>query len=1360
MDATPVAIPLGANAQQILDAHPPGTRFVLASGIHRAQALRPQDGDVIEGEPGAVLNGCLPLENWERHPDGWWTHTAPFMAPMAPPGTWDCASPLCAQTQDFYLDGVRLMPVETLAMVTTDGEWFFDRTETKIYLKADPTDLPAELGGPAITAIDCSPPGLPPALGVVIKNLTIENYPCPPQVGAVRLGGGGTIRDCRVTGSHSYGIQLMWGPALVKDCYIADNGMCGIGGTGIGAIVEGCEIADNVWPLYAGLAWDNGGVKMAVARDMVFRRNYIHRNGGPGLWVDIQTTNLTVEDNIVEFNDWEGILIEISDKTEIRRNISRWNGLLHRGALWGGQVCLQNSSGVVIESNYLESGWDGVSPWGSRQGVMLINQVDRQFEEGLLGARFGVRDVHISRNTLVMPGGGHNGVDYGTLGWDSYEDFLAANLTWADNRYLVAQPLYHLWSWRLQPNWDATVAKWLRWEQWSPLQDSGSTLESFGPHDYPPYGTGQHALIKATTGHDYPALKAELTRRPAPPATDRDADGLPDAWERLYATTLNILDGPGDNDGDGATNLQEAAAGTNPLDADSDGDGLSDSWESSRGLNPLIYDSHLDADDDGRSTLEEMADGTDPATAEPLDLPAPESALSFWVSTTSHLTTGEEGALTRWVDSSRARLPISWFGGPRVSTTTPTGVPLVDPGDMVLVPGAEGRWGTTESGFTMTFIYQPEVINTDRAWGAVLTNEEYLMAGFRVRLESGYLVASASQSGGTLILTGHTRLTAGQPHIITLAVGPNGTGGALYLDGQLEAWSPTGHVIPSEADLMLGNTNGVTPHPGLFGDIILFNRLLTHRERRSLERWLQQKFVAGLPVSDDRDRDGLPDDWEIARGVDPRTPNREADDDGDGATNQTEFQLGLNPVVADTDGDTMPDGWEVRWGTDPLVDDRLADPDGDGLSNQDEYVNGSSPLQPDGNPPFLAFNRMRLWWRATLGAETSGAFITRWLDSAPAGNAGQPQVAGIALPLAPTLWAERPVLRLSEYPMVSSRPVDPGTLLHREGATITLVIRPESVPTDPGFKRIFAFGDVLVGLDTGLLILRNASGSRAVASAELAPATPFILTCLYSPDPASSRLLVNGQPVAELSGFIAPSPATFSLGGPGTWPVDVAEVIVHAGLLTPLSRRFAEDVLQAKWLGDGPLAADTDSDGLPDWWEHESCSIPAVADSAADADWDGLSNQAAYAAGRPGFVWLDADGDSMHDHWESAFGLNPAVDDATEDVDHDGIPNALEHALLSSPIALESPEPWGISVGDSAAGSPAVLTVRVSSRSWASRGRWQTNPTLQPAAWEWILPGSIAQPTTGATAVEQLLQPPPKIDGAPRFLVRLALFGE
>ena len=97
-------------------------------------------------------------------------------------------------------------------------------------------------------------------------------------------------------------------------------------------------------------------------------------------------------------------------------------------------------------------------------------------------------------------------------------------------------------------------------------------------------------------------------------------------------------------------------------------------------------------------------------------------------------------------------------------------------------------------------------------------------------------------------------------------------------------------------------------------------------------------------LSGDTDGDGIPDDVELANGMNPSDPVDGLEDyDRDGLTNKQELDLGTELRKADTDGDGLIDGREVTLGTDPL----LVDTDGDGLSDGLEVSTGSDPRDPN-----------------------------------------------------------------------------------------------------------------------------------------------------------------------------------------------------------------------------------------------------------------------------------------------------------------------------------------------------------------------------------------------------------------------------
>ena len=84
--------------------------------------------------------------------------------------------------------------------------------------------------------------------------------------------------------------------------------------------------------------------------------------------------------------------------------------------------------------------------------------------------------------------------------------------------------------------------------------------------------------------------------------------------------------------------------------------------------------------------------------------------------------------------------------------------------------------------------------------------------------------------------------------------------------------------------------------------------------------------------------------------ADPLITGANEDPDGDGLTNQQEFDLNTNPKNPDTDGDGLPDGWEVANGLNPLVPDADQDPDGDSFSNRLEFLFGTNPKNAASKP--------------------------------------------------------------------------------------------------------------------------------------------------------------------------------------------------------------------------------------------------------------------------------------------------------------------------------------------------------------------------------------------------------------------------
>jgi hypothetical protein len=397
---------------------------------------------------------------------------------------------------------------------------------------------------------------------------------------------------------------------------------------------------------------------------------------------------------------------------------------------------------------------------------------------------------------------------------------------------------------------------------------------------------------------------------------------------------------------------------------------------------------------------------------------------------------------------------------------------------------------------------------------------------------------------------------------------------------------------------------------------------------------------------------------------------------------------------------------------------------------------------------------LRLWWRSDVGLESSANRVTRWADSSARDHPGLPNPAGPILLTPPA--PGRPAVEVSSADSLASAPIDFSTALHRPGATLIAVVHPP-LPGPAGvFQPFLSVAGTPLGAIDGRLAARPDPAAPVLAAPTALAPGPHLISLALAHPPAATRLFVDGQLVAE-----GPSPqpapaAPVQLGGfASAWPAAVGEVAAFAGVLSRAQRVVWERMLAGKWQQAGPLAGDTDGDGLPDWWEWEAATDPAFPDAQGDADLDGIANLSALHQRRGGFVWIDADRDGMHDHWESAAGLDPELDDAGLDLDGDALANALEHALGTHPAVAPNPvDAWTIAL----AGDPPAINVTVAfrrnHRSWRHRPILEQSNDLAHASWIPLpLADTLTPPADGVSPVSATA--PVHLHPASHFRVRL-----
>ena len=382
-----VAIAPGTNIQSVINANPAGTSYFLRAGYHRTNFtgvnqvhIAPKAGDTFEGETGAVLSGAMLLTQFTHSGSSWYAAGLSVHQ-----GTSYGTGPETAtRPEDLFINDKVLQRVMTLSEVGP-GKWFFDYGADRVYFGDDPTGKSVEISS-LRNAFNSG------ADNVTIKNLTIEKYACPAQSGAVQMnssnGGGKSllIENCNIRFNHGVGVKLLEG-SMLKNSHIHNNGQLGVHAIGKDILVEGNEIDNNNFAGYS-VDWEAGGTKFFRTTNLVVRGNRSHHNKGPGFWTDTDNIHTLYENNVIEDNQCEGIIHEVSYAATIRNNQVRRNGYLNPHWGYGAGIFISASSDVDIYGNLVEN---------NARSITLVMQNRGSGAYGL----YEVKNVRVHDNRIV-----------------------------------------------------------------------------------------------------------------------------------------------------------------------------------------------------------------------------------------------------------------------------------------------------------------------------------------------------------------------------------------------------------------------------------------------------------------------------------------------------------------------------------------------------------------------------------------------------------------------------------------------------------------------------------------------------------------------------------------------------------------------------------------------------------------------------------------------------------------------------------------------------------------------------------------------------------------------------------------------
>jgi hypothetical protein len=310
---------------------------------------------------------------------------------------------------------------------------------------------------------------------VTVRGFVIRDFRTPLQRGAIQdyNGPGWIIQNNHITENAAAGVGT-GDDVRVLGNLIDHNGQEGFSAHGNGGLYQGNEIAYNNYNLAVDAGWEAGGGKAGNTRYLTFRSNYVHDNGGTGLWADTDNIYTTFDDNRIINNAGAGIYDEVSYNATILDNTIIGNGMPsspgrggHRpGWAWNAGILLRRSGGlsasapVIISGNVVADNYNGISlvesprasctpihglPWYGPcnvQNVLVENNwitmtqgATGAWQDGAGNGIFTSQNNVFRNNHYCVASAAHpnDGYTFGWFGWmNGWLDFSGWQIAWLE----------------------------------------------------------------------------------------------------------------------------------------------------------------------------------------------------------------------------------------------------------------------------------------------------------------------------------------------------------------------------------------------------------------------------------------------------------------------------------------------------------------------------------------------------------------------------------------------------------------------------------------------------------------------------------------------------------------------------------------------------------------------------------------------------------------------------------------------------------------------------------------------------------------------------------------------------------------
>lgn len=518
--------------------------------------------------------------------------------------------------------------------------------------------------------------------------------------------------------------------------------------------------------------------------------------------------------------------------------------------------------------------------------------------------------------------------------------------------------------------------------------------------------------------------------------------------------------------------------------------------------------------------------------------------------------------------------------------------------------------------------------------------------------------------------------------------------------------------VSGENTLEIARTGGTT-NGWLIFDALSFEinpTALVDADADGLPQWWEQdqglSDTNGSDALQDTDGDGLTNAQEFSKKTYARNPDSDGDGLRDGVETNTGTHVsatntGTNPLMADTDGDTLSDGFEVSQS--PSLNPLNNDSDNDGAKDAWEIRTGYTATSSASTPPA---------WAGSIGVQ----FVS---EASPTSALTALDVTGYA---PQQNWNCTSVLSSWNTPSGTTANIATpvaGKIVNSAGSQTTTTVSWTS-------DNAWFCGNG--GSSTGRLLngyLVASSGTPANVTLANVPFSTYDVLVYVGSDGSgqNGHVRLNNSALSDkyFTSFSGRPINDFTLpvvsSATRPWQGNVIRFTNVTG--TTVNVKAYPDGETWETVGIHAIqivnrAIDSDSDGMPDWWEFRYALKPnSNADASTDPDGDGLTNGQEYTRNTDPKK-ADTDGDGLTDKVETNTGLWVSVTDTgtnplLSDTDGDTIPDGEEVTTLPQPT------------------NPNVSDTDGDGRSDADEREYHTDPTVTTTATA-LLPTMTASP--------------------------------